>query len=99
MKHTPGPWLIRKGDEWTHDIVTIDGEMPDGTPSYWNVASANHLRDEVKANVRLIAAAPDLLAALEALCRQMEFDDREPLGWESFKAARAAIAKATREAA
>lgn len=65
--HTPGPWLIRQGDEWTHDVVTLEGENIDGEPLYWNVASASGRRDEVKANLRLIAAAPDLLEALQAV--------------------------------
>lgn len=66
--HTPGPWIIREGDEWTHDVVTLEGEM-NGEPMYWNVASANGRRDQVDANVRLIAAAPDLLEFAEEVRR------------------------------
>ena len=73
--HTHGPWLIRKGDEWTNDIVTDDLPMPDGTPSYWNIATANGNRTEVKANVRLIAAAPDLLEALLGMVAVCEHGD------------------------
>lgn len=65
--HTPGPWLIREGDEWTHDVVTHHGENTEGEPMYWNVASANGRRDEVDANLHLIAAAPDLLEALQLI--------------------------------
>jgi len=61
-KHTPGPWEIVKGDEWTTDIGTPEGEYDDGRKRHWNVASVNKRRDEWEANRCLIAAAPDLLA-------------------------------------
>ena len=104
--HTPSPWIIRKGDEWTHDVVTQHGDSPDGSPNYWNVAPANGRRDEVDANVRLIAAAPDLL---EALCISKQFmeiasdwniDEAEINGdmrstYDWLEIVNAAIAKAT----
>lgn len=96
--HTPGPWIIRKGDEWTHDVVTQHGDLPDGSPSCWTVASANGLRDEVDANVRLISAAPDLLSALIEAVKIIE---SEGFGCDCETAARqglAAISKATGEA-
>lgn len=64
-RHTPGPWLIRKGDEWTYDVVTHHGDLPDGSPNSWNIATINGRRDEARDNLMLIAAAPELLAALE----------------------------------
>jgi hypothetical protein len=53
---------------------------------------------EARANARLIAAAPDLLAALETLERAVSkmrhtLDDDDP----ALERARAAIAKATKE--
>ena len=86
--HTPGPWLIRKGDEWTHDVVTLEGESTEGEPMHWTVASANGRRDEVDANARLIAAAPDLLEIAKKLVS-------EGLSTSLVSSARAAIAKAT----
>ena len=63
-KHTPGPWLYVKGDEWSHSVVTNEGELPSGEPSYWTVASINKNREpQHEANAHLIAAAPDLLEA------------------------------------
>jgi len=47
---------------------------------------------EATANARLMAAAPDLLAALRALCEICEDDDHYP---QHTEAARAAIARAT----
>jgi len=44
------------------------------------------------ANARLIAAAPELLAALEALCEDKYLAD--PINADRMRAARAAIAKA-----
>ena len=66
MNHTPGPWFYVSRDEWSHAVVTQDGTLPDGTGNYWNIASINKNREpEHKANGRLIAAAPDLLEALQ----------------------------------
>ena len=55
-KHTPGPWFLRHPEIKDEQGVEI--------------ASVNCYRDclpEEEANARLIAAAPDLLAACEAL--------------------------------
>lgn len=88
--HTPGPWVIVKGDEWTTDIATIEGELPDGMPSHWNVASVNRIRDEWEQNRRLITAAPDLLAACIAALDETE-------GTAAHEVVLAAISKATGE--
>ena len=57
MKHTPGPWKVKDGVIY----------CADGIPPF----DATHTRidgkGEWEANVHLIAAAPDLLAALEAV--------------------------------
>ena len=94
-KHTPGPWHI--GVRTFHAGRDVYG--PKGEP----VAVADDAitaTPEAEANARLIAAAPDLLAALEALtaCASMS----GPAGTtaylisnERMQAARAAIAKAT----
>lgn len=94
MKHTPGPWLIRQGDKWTSDVVTDDLPLPDGTPAFWNVASANRRRDEVKANLHLIAAAPDLLEALVQIVDGAD-KNQAAIATPILIAAKAAIAKAT----
>ena len=57
--HTPGPWIYVRRDEWSHSVATQHGELPDGSPNYWTVASINKNREpEHEANARLIAAAP-----------------------------------------
>lgn len=91
-QHTPGPWSV----EIDHHNnvpefirVYADGEMYD---------LASVLCDETgnaTANARLISAAPDLLAAIEGLLNALPSATTHP----AIKAARAAIAKATGEAA
>lgn len=107
-KHTPGPWQVdgqtiyalmhhgwRKGVEQFRNRfyvhVQADKECPD---------------EEHEANVSLIAAAPDLLAALQALLVETRhLDDAGPLGQEyqsdalesAIKASDAAIEKALGE--
>lgn len=94
-KHTPGPWkaygfMITGGDF----RQVADCNMPVGTPGREEDATV----DEDQANARLIAAAPDLLAACEMLISdpseewsQTEFDRR--IG-AARDLARAAVAKA-----
>lgn len=89
-KHTPGPWqLDHRGYTFIvaapkHGYITRDVCRMDAS-----TMSAFHR----EANARLIAAAPDLLTALEEVLPHVEFSHRQ------FKAevdaARAAIAKAT----
>lgn len=56
-KHTPGPWaIIPKGKPFAGDIADNTGAV---------VAQA--YLNEHQANAKLIAAAPDLLAALERI--------------------------------
>ena len=104
--HTPGPW------EWDSDGLIYpeaDDEGGDGyTPHIARVHQARP-KDEFTGNLRLIAAAPDLLAALEAFLFDMadgSFDGARHENWlqavhnefcKHRKAARAAIAKARGE--
>ena len=91
-KHTPGPWIGAGpsfGDtlpRYTTEIVTESEDEDDGSVSICRLPF-NHHDDENEANAHLIAAAPDLLAALELLLPYLE-DCRMD------KEAAAAIAKA-----
>ncbi len=99
-EHTPGPW---------HVSDPIDGrDIPYGIDD----AKGHHLADvsdnhygnplPVEANARLIAAAPDLLAALEAMERRIStFGNPSHFDWSHdsndramVNQARAAVAKA-----
>ena len=90
-KFTPGPWkkqtplFVVQGEEVTHTV--------EGPPSDFMF-----LQNE--ADAALIAAAPDLYAALETLIEKLCLDDDEGLieYAEPMIAARAALAKARGEA-
>ena len=85
-QHTPGPWTTDgKAETDTLDIVSPLGR----------VAMLDCSHDLMLEDARLIAAAPDLLAALEELLNALPSATTHP----AIKAARAAIAKATGEAA
>jgi len=83
-KHTPGPWMVGH----FNDVRTGDGYR-----SLANVSSSFELPAE--ANARLIAAAPELLEALEAFKAIDAFDGWHPKYRDAIAKAEAAIAKAT----
>lgn len=88
--HTPGPWIV---EDDKHGILVL----AEGAGLSVSVTiPGRKITAEDKANARLIAAAPELLAALEEITAGLdESSDTMPLirGAE-VKAARAAIAKA-----
>lgn len=100
-KHTPGPWYI-------HDLRGIRGPISIScvTPDHISVADIGpgmeNTEAEVLANARLIAAAPELLAALEAVW-ESGYNDIDPridylevqIDRDDWAAVGAAIAKAT----
>lgn len=77
-KHTPGPWIIgdchpdngavRITSKKDHVCVLLN--LPD------DEASEEENREQVKANARLIAAAPELLSALKDLFKQCAMTHR-----------------------
>ena len=88
--HTPGPWAIRPHDLMQR-IKTREGHtvaipaMNDGVPALTCLA-----------NARLIAAAPELLAALQMVAKIWSHDQTANIAPDSPVAiVRAAIAKAT----
>jgi hypothetical protein len=68
VKHTPGPWVVHSFDGQELNVIPDpDSEYPD---TYLGVCTINTWPGERstrrnEANARLIAAAPDLLEALE----------------------------------
>jgi len=85
-KHTPGPWkatAMRVTAPETNDRLALDVQINGGN------------RDGNKANARLIAAAPELLDALETLLNRIELESCRPIKWPAFIAGRAAIQKST----
>lgn len=100
-KHTPGPWYavaswVEHEDDDVADICTCD-------PAAIGQEHLGRSTDEIYANVRLIAAAPELLASLQALINEYE-PNRKVFAYnaprkEMWERAVAAIAKATGGAA
>jgi hypothetical protein len=89
MAHTPGPWTVTcdrdDDDERPLEIVTSDD---------WNHRIAFPASNGNPDDARLIAAAPDLLAALKGLLPEGWGDDDTMDHIPGVKQARAAIAKA-----
>jgi hypothetical protein len=90
MSHTPGPWMLQ--DCWEGGALLIRGIDPRSHPQ----ASLQVVPIE---DARLIAAAPDLLAALKAIVDALRIDaPGTPLNNHKYDvlgaAAHAAIAKA-----
>jgi hypothetical protein len=83
MSHTPGPWTVEWSDEEGNDGVTI--EAPDG-PVAFRV---------LEVDARLIAAAPDLLAALIRMYEQFGTQNYTKSAADAVIMAEAAIKKAT----
>lgn len=92
-QHTPGNWIAKTySTETIRDAVGIyAGSMT--LPIVPDIAGRSI--EECDANIRLIAAAPDLLAALEACLHRLDAHDEQSA--PECLAARAAIAKATGE--
>lgn len=90
-QHTPGPWFVAKET----DLQESDGNVV-VSPNGWEIRPDGYqkLGDEM-ADLRLIAAAPDLLDALytvEALLLSMGMQSSD-----AYQQTAAAIAKATGE--
>ena len=95
-QHTSGPWYyeeanIRNADGL--DVATIDTERSTSRSQYDPVPE-----EEWIANTHLIAAAPELLAALKDMLRSFEtgehYETRNPYSRPYVQAALAAITKA-----
>lgn len=99
---TPGPWTVR-------DIASrqryIGPSNDGGAPSIAIVPDRGRQHEQAAAaNARLIAAAPELLAALMKMVREFGYDAVHKNGLvhderEAIMAAVAALAKATGEVA
>lgn len=92
-KHTPGPWRFTEIDSPSggkqHAIVGIPFGDVVAVTSY-----PFHGREAMEANARLIAAAPDLLEALQWALEQIE-PDLDLDHQDAMTLARIAVAQAT----
>lgn len=72
-KHTPAPWNVNGGmRQGIKTVYAASGSVAEMTDS------KAHSNEEQEANARLIAAAPELLEALNKLVRRAEIN-----GWAS----------------
>lgn len=98
-KHTPGPWRVTDLDQHpgieNHNesvsIIIFGYRKGLDTNPYDDSGVRGKTRKEAIANAHLIAAAPDLLEALESIVECLEYSDDPPA---CMAMARAAIAKA-----
>lgn len=86
-KHTPGPWAVTGPTGTTVCATTDRGRYPVAFAEGVSLA-------QMDANAALIAAAPDLLAACEALYTAVAADLSPKARDEALAAGLAAIAKA-----
>lgn len=111
-KHTPGPWTVSGaiklvGDPnadgaWNLYCADVLPTSEDFLGTICGIQSADHVkgisREEAEANARLIAAAPDLLEALqvaELACAELcQGQDEANECWNTLRTVRAASAKA-----
>lgn len=93
-KHTEGTWYIDTTGKRA-DYIRASGDQVPGTCAIAQLCARGGWSEQ-QANARLIAAAPDLLKALQAL---VDLSDSEGLicGPRVINNARAAIAKAAGE--
>jgi len=97
-KHTPGPWKATYSNYWlvessrvqVADLFAIskDGPDDDGDDVFAS-------EEEQTCNAQLIAAAPELLAACEAVIEEQSIGMYGAISNECIAQLRAAIARAT----
>lgn len=93
-KHTPGPWEIERYSDGLIQIVGDVRIVSDDEENVTTVVEAVARGDE--ANARLIAAAPELLEALQNLdALRGPFPPSDEAVEAAWRKASAAIAKAT----
>ncbi|MDH7548241.1 hypothetical protein [Stenotrophomonas geniculata] len=83
-KHTPGPWSVEDDTPFSLWVSCPDGKNP---------LHMNRLNRDRLANATLIAAAPDLLSALQTA--ELALRERGLRACGEYKQIEAAIAKAT----
>ena len=108
-KHTPGPWTLVQDGGWPF-AYTVESESANcwvvrlnlftySTDDTKEKANARLGNEVIHADARLIAAAPDLLAFATFFVEMFNGDPESPIDQAQLEQARAAIAKATGEAA
>ena len=97
---TPGPWFVAANEEF-FEIRTGERQYQGGlvadvcSSRYWFDGGKHRAGGIAEANANLIAAAPDLYAALDRLCRALVHDHNKNIDY--WTEALAALAKARGE--
>lgn len=87
--HTPGPWhQLADGFIYAKDGVRV------ADPAPWSPLHKARTEEEIRANARLIEAAPGLLQAMQEVAATEMFLSDHPRRQAAYKACRAAIEKA-----
>ena len=107
-KHTPGPWRVDGEDISAPDVPCINICAGDFGPSFYHVCDVSsqlnerteqfELLDSDWANAHLIAAAPEMLAALEEAVRWIDNTSYMMADQSMIDKINAVIAKAKGEA-
>lgn len=92
-KHTPGPWEIRRTGHDAKDFSIFEEGIASSSGCIAKLPYRDGRECLVLANSRLIAAAPDLLAALIEAADMLDVAEF-PEGVDCVRRVRAAIAKA-----
>ena len=110
-EHTKGPWVLTQDNNCKPGFYIKHADnMKNRVPGYFaEIRAYTSNQETIKANARLIAAAPELLDALEGIMNIVSeslgvagyYPDEDYADWDEFpelQAAEAAIAKAKGEA-
>ena len=95
-KHTPGHWKVVE-HSWSDSSIFASDDKQVARLSIYDVATESTqsaLEKEMDANARLIAAAPDLLEALEAMTGKAGKQNWNDMYPAQYAAALSAIDKA-----
>lgn len=87
-KHTPGPWVAKRG------IAAMTDPGGIAKVGSWSVVSLTPSKKDGGADAHLIAAAPDLLAAAERTIAALRGTTLDAVESAALDDLRAAIAKA-----
>ncbi|HFF2105780.1 TPA: hypothetical protein ACGBGH_004783 [Pseudomonas aeruginosa] len=97
-KHTPGPWFVNGRESYTK---YVEARIGGGLLQEVAACGPTEQQEQQEANARLIAAAPELLEALQGMIEVYggQYNDdclpKASTELELIQQARAAIAKAT----
>jgi len=93
-KHTPGPWKFWDRADPFSALVTDDAGIAGIAAPIVRIRGIEMSPEEMRANARLIAAAPDLLEALRGIIEIGKRDLTNPKYDGYFNAALTALQKA-----